>query len=62
MRSALAALLLLAGCSHGDGALREEQSRSRHWRDAYESRSQEVAQLKARIADLEKQNCPSSSR
>ncbi len=58
MRAALlAALVLAAGCGHGDAALRDEQSRSRHWRDAYETQAQEVAQLKARIADLQKQNC-----
>lgn len=57
MKAALLALLLAASCSHGDAALREEQSRSRHWRDAYETQAQQNAQLKARIADLEKQNC-----
>jgi hypothetical protein len=57
MKAAVVAVLLAAACGHGDAALRDEQSRSRHWRDAYESQAQEVAQLKARIADLEKQNC-----
>ncbi len=57
MKLALIALLACAACSHGDGALREEQAKSRHYRDAYESRAQEIAQLKARIAELEKQNC-----
>ena len=57
MRLALAALLLCAACSHGDGALRDEQARARHYRDAYETQAQEISQLKARIAELEKQNC-----
>ena len=57
MKAALAALLLCAACSHGDGALRDEQAKVRHYRDAYESRAQEIAQLKARIAELEQQNC-----
>jgi hypothetical protein len=57
MKAALGALLLAAACGHGDAALRAEQSRSRHWRDAYETQAQENAQLKARIAELEKQNC-----
>jgi hypothetical protein len=57
MKLALIALFACAACSHGDGALREEQAKSRHYRDAYESRAQEIAQLKARIAELEKQNC-----
>ena len=57
MRLAFVALLLAAACGHGDAALREEQARSRHYRDAYESQAQEIAQLKARIAELEKQNC-----
>ena len=57
MRIAALVLLLAAACGHADAALREEQSRSRHWRDAYETQAQENAQLKARIADLEKQNC-----
>lgn len=58
MRLALAALLFGAACSHGDAALRDEQTKSRHYRDAYESLAQEVAQLKARIAELEQQrNC-----
>lgn len=57
MKLALVALLACAACSHGDAALREEQSKSRHYRDAYETRAQEVEELKARIADLEQQNC-----
>ena len=57
MRLALAAFLLAAACSHGDGALREEQNKSRKFRDAYESQALEIAQLKARIAELEKRDC-----
>ncbi len=56
-RSTLIALLFAAACGHADAALREEQSRSRHYRDAYETQAQQIAQLKSRIAELEKQNC-----
>ncbi len=57
MRIALFAVLLAAACGHGDGALREEQAKSRHYRDAYETQAQQVAQLKARIDELERQGC-----
>ena len=57
MKLALVALLFCAACGHGEAALRDEQGKSRHYRDAWESRAQEVAQLKARIADLERQGC-----
>jgi len=57
MKFAIFALSLAAACGHGDAALRDEQSKSRHYRDAYETQAQEIARLKARIADLEKQNC-----
>jgi len=57
MKRALLGVLLCAACSHADAALRDEQARSRHYRDAYESSAQENAQLKARIAELEKQGC-----
>lgn len=57
MRVALFALLLAAACSHADTALRDEQTRSRHYRDAYESQAQELAQLKARVAELERRGC-----
>jgi hypothetical protein len=57
VRAALLALFLSAACGHGDAALREEQNRSRHYRDAYESQAQEIAQLKKRIAELEHQGC-----
>lgn len=57
MKLALVALLLGAACSHADAALRDEQARSRHYRDAYETQAQENAQLKARIAELEKRDC-----
>ena len=56
MKVALLALLLAAACGHGDGALREEQSKARHYRDAYESQVLQIAQLKARVAELE-QRC-----
>ena len=57
MRLRLVALFLAAACSHGDTALRDEQARSRHYRDAYETQALEIAQLKARIAELEKRDC-----
>jgi hypothetical protein len=57
MKLALVALVLAAACSHGDGALREEQAKTRHYRDAYETQAQEVQQLKKRIAELERQGC-----
>ena len=57
MRLTLVAILLAAACGHGDAALRDEQTRSRHYRDAYETQAQEIAQLKARIAELEKRDC-----
>ena len=55
MKLALVAVLLCAACSHADPALRDEQAKSRHYRDAFETQAQEIAQLKARIAELEKQ-------
>jgi hypothetical protein len=57
MKLALLALLFASACSHGDGALREEQAKTRHYRDAYETQAQEVQQLKKRIAELERQGC-----
>ena len=57
MKMALMALLLAAACGHGDAALREEQSRSRLYRDAYETQAQQIAQLKKRVAELESRGC-----
>jgi hypothetical protein len=57
MRLALAALLLAAGCGHGDAALRAEQAKARRYRDAYETEAQQVEQLKKRVADLEREGC-----
>jgi hypothetical protein len=57
VRLALIALLAAAGCGHGEAALREEQARTRHYRDAYESRAQQIEQLKKRVAELEAQGC-----
>ena len=57
MKIALLTVLFAAACSHGDAALRDEQSRTRHYRDAYETQAQQIAQLKARIAELEKRDC-----
>ncbi len=57
MRAVLLAALIFAACGHGDAALREEQTRSRNYRDAYETQAQEIALLKARIVELEKRDC-----
>jgi hypothetical protein len=57
MRLALLAVLLAAACGHGDAALREEQARTRHYRDAYETQAQEVQQLRKRVAELEQKGC-----
>ncbi len=57
MRLALVLLLAAAACGHGDAALRDEQAKTRRYRDAYETQAQEIQQLKARIADLERQGC-----
>jgi len=57
MKGMALGLLLAAGCGHGDAALREEQTKARHYRDAYESRAQEIQQLKKRVAELEARNC-----
>ncbi|HET7786703.1 MAG TPA: hypothetical protein VFL36_12090 [Myxococcales bacterium] len=57
MKLALLSLLFAAACSHGDAALREEQARARHYRDAYETQAQEVQQLRKRVAELERQGC-----
>jgi hypothetical protein len=49
--------LLLAGCGRvPEQALRDEQTRSRRYRDAYESTAVELAAAKARLAELE-QRC-----
>ena len=58
MKATLLLIALCAACSHGDGAVqRDEQASARHYRDAYETSAQEIARLKARIAELEQQNC-----
>ena len=57
MKLALAALVLAAGCGHGDAALREEQAKARHYRDAYETQAQEIQRLRERVAELESKGC-----
>ena len=57
MRLAVLALLLAGACGHGDAALRQEQAKARHYRDAYETQAEEVQQLRKRIADLEARGC-----
>jgi hypothetical protein len=47
----------LAACSHGDPELRTQEQQARSYREAYESQMQQVAQLKARIAELERRDC-----
>lgn len=57
MKLALLALAAAAACGHGDAALRAEEARARHYRDAYEAQAQEVQQLKKRVAELEARGC-----
>jgi hypothetical protein len=57
MRLAVVALVLASACSHGDAALREEQAKTRHYRDAYETQAQEIQQLRKRVAELESKDC-----
>jgi len=57
MRIALVALLVAAACGHGDAALREEQAKTRHYRDAYETQAQQLEQLRRRVEELERQGC-----
>jgi hypothetical protein len=57
VKLALLALVGAIGCGHGEGALREEQAKARHYRDAYETQAQQVQQLKKRVAELEAQGC-----
>lgn len=57
MKLALLALAAAIACGHGDAALKAEQARSRHYRDAYETQAQQVEQLKKRVAELEAQGC-----
>jgi hypothetical protein len=57
VKLAAAALLLAAACGHGDAALREEQAKTRRYRDAYETQAQEIQQLKKRVAELEAKGC-----
>ena len=56
-RLLLAAFLAATACGHPEIALRDEQARSRRYRDAYETQASELAQLKARVAELEKKRC-----
>ena len=49
--------LLLAACSRvPEQALRDEQTRARRYRDAYETTAAELAAAQARLAELE-QHC-----
>jgi hypothetical protein len=57
MKIALLALLVAAACGHGDGELRAEQAKARHYRDAYETQAQQIEQLRKRVAELERQGC-----
>lgn len=59
MRLLLLAALLAAACGHPEIALRDEQAKSRRYRDAYETGAAELLQLKARVAELEKKRCAS---
>jgi len=57
MKIAFVGLLVVAACGHGDAALRAEQAKARHYRDAYETQAQQVEQLRKRVAELEQQGC-----
>ena len=57
MKLAVVALVLAMACGHGDRTLREEQAKTRHYRDAYETQAQEIQQLRKRVAELESQGC-----
>lgn len=59
LASSFWAALAASACGHSDGALRDEQARTRRYRDAYETQAAELVQLKARVAELEKQGCAS---
>jgi hypothetical protein len=57
-RCALLIAVLLSACGRvPEQALRDEQARSRHYRDAYETAAAELAAAKARLAEVEK-TCP----
>jgi hypothetical protein len=59
--SALVAILA-AGCGRvPEQALRDEQARTRRYRDAYETAAAELAAAKARVAQLE-QRCAANQR
>ena len=51
--------LLAAACGHSESALRDEQAKSRRYRDAYETQAAELAQLKTLVSELEKKSCAS---
>jgi hypothetical protein len=54
-RYALLMALGLAACGRvPEQALRDEQARSRRYRDAYETAAAELAAAKARLAEVEK--------
>ena len=51
-----------AGCGRvPEQALRDEQARSRRYRDAYETLQEEVAALRGRVAEAEKSGCSGSA-
>jgi len=58
VKAALLLLGLLAACGGRvpEQALRDEQARARHYRDAYETTAAELAATKARLSQLE-QRC-----
>lgn len=57
LASPLWVALAAGACGHSDGALRDEQARTRRYRDAYETQALELVHLKARLADLEQRSC-----
>ncbi|HEX4382004.1 MAG TPA: hypothetical protein VH083_03620 [Myxococcales bacterium] len=52
-------MLLLAAiaCGHSDAELRNERAQTRQFREAYEAQAQELAALKAKVAEMEKRDC-----
>ena len=56
-------ILLIAACGRvPEQALRDEQARTRRYRDAYETQAAELASLKSRLAELEKRCSTSNQR
>lgn len=57
MRWLVFSAVVASACGHSEAALRDEQAKSRRYRDAYETQAEQLARLKARLAELEKRGC-----